>query len=352
MATQETGTFQPVKSDVNFPQLEEKQLRFWDDHQIFEKSMNDAEHAKPYSFYDGPPFATGLPHYGHLLAGTLKDIVPRYWTMKGYRVQRRFGWDCHGVPVEFEINKTLNLHSRKEILEFGVDKYNAACRSIVDRYSNEWKKTVKRIGRWVDMDNAYFTMQVEFMQSVWWVFQQLYNKGLIYEGLKVVPYSVGVSTPLSNFEANLDYREVQDPAITVTFPLVKEPETSVLAWTTTPWTLPSNLALAVGNEIEYFKVKEIATGKQFILAESLLKSYEKKPGEVFEVIGKMTGAELVGLEYTPLFNYFENKRAEGAFKIIHSDHVTTESGTGVVHMAPALDRKSTRLNSSHARSSR
>lgn len=336
MATQETGTFQPVKSDVNFPQLEEKQLRFWDENKIFEKSMNDAEHAKPYSFYDGPPFATGLPHYGHLLAGTLKDIVPRYWTMKGYRVQRRFGWDCHGVPVEFEINKTLNLHSRKEILEFGVDKYNAACRSIVDRYSNEWKKTVKRIGRWVDMDNAYFTMQVEFMQSVWWVFQQLYNKGLIYEGLKVVPYSVGVSTPLSNFEANLDYREVQDPAITVTFPLVKEPETSVLAWTTTPWTLPSNLALAVGNEIEYVKVKEIATGKQFILAEALLKSYEKKPGEVFEVIGKMTGAELVGLEYTPLFNYFENKRAEGAFKIIHSDHVTTESGTGVVHMAPAF----------------
>lgn len=334
MATQE-NTFQPVKSDVNFPQVEEKQLKFWEENKIFEKSMSSTTHSKSFSFYDGPPFATGLPHYGHLLAGTLKDIVPRYWTMKGYRVQRRFGWDCHGVPVEFEINKTLNLHTRKDILDFGVDKYNAACRGIVDRYSNEWKKTVKRIGRWVDMDNAYFTMQVEFMQSVWWVFQQLYNKGLIYDGLKVVPYSTGVSTPLSNFEANLDYREVQDPAVTVTFPLLKDPSVSILAWTTTPWTLPSNLALAVGNKIDYVQVKEIATGKQFIMAEARVPAFEKKPGEVFEVMKKITGAELVGLEYAPLFQYFANKRAEGAFKVIHSDHVTTESGTGVVHMAPA-----------------
>ena len=335
MTTPAGNTFEPVKSEVNFPALEEKQLRFWDENKIFEKSMSESTHAKSFSFYDGPPFATGLPHYGHLLAGTLKDIVPRYWTMKGYRVQRRFGWDCHGVPVEFEINKTLNLHTRKAILEYGVGNYNNACRSIVDRYSTDWKKTVKRMGRWVDMDNAYFTMQVEFMQSVWWVFQQLYNKGLIYDGLKVVPYSTGVSTPLSNFEANLDYREVQDPAVTVTFPLVKDPSVSVLAWTTTPWTLPSNMALAVGDEIEYVQVKEISTGKQFIMAEARLPSFEKKPGEVFEVVKKMLGSELLGLEYTPLFNYFEKKRSEGAFRIIHSDHVTTESGTGVVHMAPA-----------------
>lgn len=335
MANTDNTSFQPVKSDVNFPQLEEKQLKFWDENKIFEKSMSESTHSKSFSFYDGPPFATGLPHYGHLLAGTLKDIVPRYWTMKGYRVQRRFGWDCHGVPVEFEINKTLNLHTRKDILDFGVDKYNEACRSIVTRYSTEWKKTVKRIGRWVDMDNAYFTMQVEFMQSVWWVFQQLYKKGLIYDGLKVVPYSTGVSTPLSNFEANLDYREVQDPAVTVTFPLLKDPSVSILAWTTTPWTLPSNLALAVGNKIDYVQVKEIATGKQFIIAEARLPAFEKKAGEVFEVVKKITGSELVGLEYTPIFTYFENKRAEGAFKVIHSDHVTTESGTGVVHMAPA-----------------
>ena len=339
MANTNTDSFQPVKSDVNFPQLEEKQLKFWDEHKIFEKSMSENAHAKPYSFYDGPPFATGLPHYGHLLAGTLKDVVPRFWTMKGYRVQRRFGWDCHGVPVEFEINKTLNLHTRKAILEYGVGNYNNACRGIVDRYSTDWKKTVKRMGRWVDMDNAYFTMQVEFMQSVWWVFQQLFNKGLIYDGLKVVPYSTGVSTPLSNFEANLDYREVQDPAVTVTFPLLKDPSVSVLAWTTTPWTLPSNLALAVGNEIDYVQVKEVATGKQFILAEARLAAFSsaKKdaPIEDFTMVKKMKGSELVGLEYAPLFNYFEGKRAEGAFRIIHSDHVTTESGAGVVHMAPA-----------------
>jgi len=335
MATTENSSFQPVKSDVNFPALEEKQLKFWDTNQIFEKSMSNSEHTKSFSFYDGPPFATGLPHYGHLLAGTLKDIVPRFWTMKGYRVQRRFGWDCHGVPVEFEINKTLNLHTRKDILEYGVGNYNNACRSIVDRYSTDWKKTVRRMGRWVDMDHAYFTMDVNFMQSVWWVFQQLFNKGLIYDGLKVVPYSTGISTPLSNMEANLDYREVQDPAITITFPLKKDPSVSILAWTTTPWTLPSNMGLAVGTKIEYVQVKEIATGKQFILAEARLPAFEKKPGETFEVVRKMMGSELLGLEYTELLPYFSNKRAEGAFKVIESDHVTTDSGTGVVHMAPA-----------------
>jgi isoleucyl-tRNA synthetase len=342
--TPDNSRFKAVKPDVNFPSLEEKQLQFWDEGRIFEKSMNDKANAKPYSFYDGPPFATGLPHYGHLLAGTLKDIVPRFWTMKGYRVQRRFGWDCHGVPVEFEINKTLNLHSRFDILNYGVDKYNAACRGIVDRYSNEWKKSVKRIGRWVDMDNAYFTMQPEFMQSVWWVFQSLFDKGLIYEGLKVVPYSTGVSTPLSNFEANLDYREVQDPAVTVTFPLFPDhakkigaPEgTAILAWTTTPWTLPSNLGLAVGNEIDYVLVLEKSTQKYLILAESRLAAFSKKPAEDFEIVKTLKGKDLLGLEYTPLFTYYANKRSEGAFKVIPSDHVTTDSGTGVVHMAPAF----------------
>lgn len=334
----------PVKPDVHFPTLEEAQIKFWDDHQIFEKSMNEKADAKPYSFYDGPPFATGLPHYGHLLAGTLKDIVPRYWTMKGYRVKRRFGWDCHGVPVEFEINKSLNLHSRKDILEFGVGKYNAACRSIVDRYSNEWKKSVKRIGRWIDMENAYFTMQPEFMQSVWWVFQSLYKKGLIYEGLKVVPYSTGVSTPLSNFEANLDYREVQDPAITASFVLLSDdakkigvPEgTAILAWTTTPWTLPSNLGLAVHTDVDYVLVKEASSGKHYIMAEARLVGFSKKPAEDFAIEKQFKGKDLLGLHYSPLFPYFAAKKSEGAFKVIHSDHVTTESGTGVVHMAPAF----------------
>ncbi|NDF13950.1 isoleucine--tRNA ligase, partial [bacterium] len=337
------NSFIAVKPEVSFPTLEEKQLRFWEEAKVFEKSMAEKAQARSFSFYDGPPFATGLPHYGHLLAGTLKDIVPRYWTMKGYRVRRRFGWDCHGVPVEFEINKTLNLHSRQDILNYGVANYNAACRGIVDRYSNEWKKTVKRIGRWVDMENAYFTMQPDFMQSVWWVFQSLYKKGLIYEGLKVVPYSTGISTPLSNFEANLDYREVQDPAITVAFPLLSSsasqlgvPEgTAILAWTTTPWTLPSNLGLAVGNEIDYVLVKETASAKHLILAEARLGAFSKKPAEDFAIEKRWKGSELLDLEYSPVFPYFADKKSQGAFRIIPSDHVTTDSGTGVVHMAPA-----------------
>ncbi len=336
--------FDAVKPDVDFPALEERRLLEWEEGRIFEKSMSDRADAKAYSFYDGPPFATGLPHYGHLLAGTLKDIVPRYWTMKGYRVKRRFGWDCHGVPVEFEINKSLNLHSRQDILNYGVDRYNAACRGIVDRYSNEWKKSVRRIGRWVDMENAYFTMQPGFMQSVWWVFQSLYKKGLIYEGLKVVPYSTGISTPLSNFEANLDYREVQDPAITASFALlpasaakIGAPEgTAILAWTTTPWTLPSNLALAVGRDIDYVLVLEKSSGKHLVLAEARLHAYSKKPAEDFEILNRFPGAALTGLEYSPLLPYFASKKDEGAFRVIESAHVTTESGTGVVHIAPAF----------------
>ena len=187
--------FSPVKSDVQLPRQEEEFLAYWDQHQIFEKSLHQSSRAKPYNFYDGPPFATGLPHYGHIMAGVLKDIIPRYWTMKGYNVPRRFGWDCHGLPVEHEINKALKLEDRKQILAFGIGNYNQACRSIVQRYSQEWKRTVRRFGRWVDMENAYFTMDVDFMQSVWWVFQSLWKKGLIYEGHKVVPYSTGAVHP-------------------------------------------------------------------------------------------------------------------------------------------------------------
>ncbi|MBL7715425.1 MAG: isoleucine--tRNA ligase [Bdellovibrionales bacterium] len=345
--------FSPVRPDVSLPKLEEDVLKFWDENQIFEKSLEAPAaqgKAKPYQFYDGPPFATGLPHYGHILAGTLKDIVPRYWTMKGYSIPRRFGWDCHGLPVENEINKQLKLESRKQILAYGVDKYNAACRSIVDRYSNEWKKTVRRVGRWVDMENAYFTKDVGFMQSVWWVFKQFHDKGLIYEGYKVVPYSTGISTPLSNFEANLNYKQVQDPAITVAFPLNGaaivdhdaykklgiDQGAQLLAWTTTPWTLPSNLALAVHSDVDYVQAKEHSTGKKYILAEALLKSIFKDPSKDAEVELKFKGSSLVGLKYEPLFKFFEGKRAQGAFQVIHSDHVTTESGVGIVHMAPAF----------------
>ncbi|MFN7262866.1 MAG: isoleucine--tRNA ligase, partial [Pseudobdellovibrionaceae bacterium] len=326
--------YSPVKPDVNIPAQEEALLQFWDQGKIFEKCMDASK--KTYSFYDGPPFATGLPHYGHLLAGVLKDVVPRYWTMKGYTVPRRFGWDCHGLPVENEINKQFQITSRKDILKMGVSQYNSACRGIVKRYSEEWKTTVRRVGRWVDMERPYFTMDVEFMQSVWWVFQQLFEKGLIYEGYKVVPYSVGISTPLSNFEANLNYKMVQDPAITVSFPVTSLANHFVLAWTTTPWTLPSNLGLAVGQDLDYVFAKEISSGRVLILAQALLKSVFKNPETEVEVVKTVKGRELLGLTYEPLFPYFKDRSAQGAFQVIHSDHVTTDSGTGVVHMAPAF----------------
>jgi isoleucyl-tRNA synthetase len=342
--SQNSKPFSPVKPDVQLPKQEEAILDFWDQNGIFEKSLKQSAESKPYSFYDGPPFATGLPHYGHLLAGVLKDIVPRYWTMKGYSVPRRFGWDCHGLPVEYEINKSLKLESRKQIIEFGVDKYNAACRSIVQRYSQEWKKTVRRVGRWVDMEKPYFTMDVSFMQSVWWVFQQMYDKGLIYEGYKVVPYSTGLSTALSNFEANLNYKNVQDPALTVRFRVTEGSvpgaeagkKAFLLAWTTTPWTLPSNLGLAVGNDIDYVSVREKATGDRYVLAQALLTASFKSPDTDLEDIRELKGKELLGLRYEPLFPYFADRKAKGAFKVIHSDHVTVESGTGIVHMAPAF----------------
>jgi isoleucyl-tRNA synthetase len=340
----QTKPYSPVRPDVQLPKQEEEVLRFWDERKIFEKSLAGTApdgQSRSFTFYDGPPFATGLPHYGHIMAGVLKDIVPRYWTMKGYVVPRRFGWDCHGLPVENEINKTLQLKDRKQILAMGVDKYNAACRGIVQRYSQEWKRTVRRVGRWVDMEKPYFTMDVSFMQSVWWVFQELWKKGLIYEGYKVVPYSVGLSTPLSNFEANLNYKQVQDPAVTVSFPLIgdsgHEPGTAILAWTTTPWTLPSNLALAIGKDLDYVKVKEKKSGAVYIVAKALLKNVFGKNAEAdVETLGAFKGEALIGLKYEPIFGYFAERAAEGAFRVIHSDHVTTESGTGIVHMAPAF----------------
>ncbi|MDG0816331.1 isoleucine--tRNA ligase [Bdellovibrio svalbardensis] len=333
--TTNTPPYSAVKPDVQLAKQEETILEFWDKEKIFQQSL-DPKGKKTYSFYDGPPFATGLPHYGHLLAGVLKDVVPRYWTMKGYTVPRRFGWDCHGLPVEYEINKANKIESRKDILKMGVANYNNACRSIVKRYSEEWKITVRRVGRWVDMENPYFTMDVSFMQSVWWVFQEMFKKGLIYEGYKVVPYSVGISTPLSNFEANLNYKMVQDPALTVMFKVANQADTYLLAWTTTPWTLPSNLALAVGLEIDYVKVKEKSSGRTLILAQALLAGTFKDPDNEVEVLGMMKGKELVDLTYAPLFPYFGDRAEKGAFRVIASDHVTTDSGTGIVHMAPAF----------------
>jgi isoleucyl-tRNA synthetase len=331
-------TFLPVTADVSLPAQEHTVLASWDAQSIFEKTLEATRNNQRYSFYDGPPFATGLPHYGHLLAGILKDVVPRYWTMRGYYVERRFGWDCHGVPVEQEINQALALSGRKQVLAYGVDKYNEACRGIVKRYAHEWRTTVRRIGRWVDMDNAYYTMDPSFMQTVWWVFKQLWDKGLIYEDYKVVPYSTGLSTPLSNFEAGENYQDVSDPALTVAFRLVDDPETSVIAWTTTPWTLPSNLALAVHRDHDYVTVRDLDAQRNYILAAALVDTVfaEAKAKGRIEILSHTKGSELLGKRYTPLFDYFANLGEKGAFRVIHSGHVTLDAGTGVVHIAPAF----------------
>jgi isoleucyl-tRNA synthetase len=249
--------YKPVDPKVSFPDMEEAVLSFWNENGIFEKSVEQRAGAPQFVFYDGPPFATGLPHFGHFVPGTIKDIIPRYQTMKGKRVERRFGWDCHGLPVEYEMEKELGISGASQIEEYGVAEFNEACRGIVLRYTSEWRQIVTRMGRWVDFDHDYKTMDPEYMETIWWVFKRLWEKGLIYEGHYILPYSPALATPLSNFEVNLGgYHDVDDPAITVRFELVDEPGTYILAWTTTPWTLPSNLALAVGETVTYAKVKD------------------------------------------------------------------------------------------------
>ncbi|MCG8479958.1 MAG: class I tRNA ligase family protein, partial [Spirochaetales bacterium] len=326
--------YKPVDPKVSFPAMEEDILAFWKERSIFEQSVAQRSETDHFTFYDGPPFATGLPHFGHFVPGTIKDIIPRYQTMKGKRVERRFGWDCHGLPVEYEMEKELGISGASQIEEYGVARFNEACRGIVLRYTDEWRQVVTRLGRWVDFDNDYKTMDPEYMETIWWVFKQLWEKGLIYEGYYILPYSPALATPLSNFEVNLGgYHEVDDPAITVRFRLVDRPDTYVLAWTTTPWTLPSNLALAVGNDIEYVR---IADGEDhYILAESRLGHYYRDESE-YTIVERMTGGDLKGLRYEPIFPYFADLAADGAFAVHVGDFVTTEDGTGVVHIAPGF----------------
>ncbi len=326
--------FEPNKKE-SIPEREERILAFWQRDKIFEKSLEERKDKPQFSFYDGPPFATGLPHYGHLLAGTIKDVVLRFKTMNGFFVPRRFGWDCHGLPVENEIEKAKELSGAGAIEAFGIGAFNEECRKIVLRYTEEWKSTVNRMGRWVSFDKTYLTMDLSFMESVWWVFGQLYQKGLIYEGFKVMPFSARLGTPLSNFEANLNYKEVDDPSLTVQMSLVDEPDVKLLVWTTTPWTLPSNLAVMMKGDMEYVKVKELKSGQYFILASSRLPHYFKKPEE-FEVVETFAGEALKGRRYQPLFPYFSAKAEQKAFRVILEDSIASEEGTGIVHAAPAF----------------
>ncbi|MCK5005884.1 MAG: isoleucine--tRNA ligase [Spirochaetales bacterium] len=326
--------YKPVDSKLSFPNMEEGILEFWQKHKIFEKSIQQREGCEEYVFYDGPPFATGLPHFGHFVPGTIKDIIPRYKAMRGKKVERRFGWDCHGLPVEYEMEKELGISGKRQIEEYGIARFNEACRSIVLRYTAEWRSVITRLGRWVDFDNDYKTMEPDYMESIWWIMQELWKRELLYEGFYILPYCPRCSTALSNFELNLGgYQDVQDPSITVKFKLLNEESTYFLAWTTTPWTLPSNLALALGPEIEYVKV---ADGQEFyIVAKERLETYYKNPQD-YKVVQEYRGKELAGLEYEPLFPYFASLRERGAFRTHVADYVSIEEGTGIVHTAPGF----------------
>ncbi|MDO4911124.1 MAG: isoleucine--tRNA ligase [Corynebacterium sp.] len=328
-----------------FPDMEENILKFWQEDDTFQASLAQREDAPEYVFFDGPPFANGLPHYGHLLTGYVKDIIPRYQTMKGKRVDRVFGWDCHGLPAELEAEKQLGIKDKGQIEDMGLAAFNDYCAKSVLRYTQEWKDYVTRQARWVDFDNGYKTMDIDFMESVMWAFKRLYDKGLIYQGFRVLPYSWAEHTPLSNQETRMDdsYRMRQDPTLTVTMPLTganpgtagektwaEHPElhsAAALAWTTTPWTLPSNLALAVNPEVTYALVGG------YLLAENLVGAYKKELGDA-SVVATFKGSELEGITYNPVFPHFVG--TENAHQILLADYVTTEDGTGIVHQAPAF----------------
>lgn len=322
------------KSDI--AKREEETLSFWNEHSIFEKSLEQTEKGEPFVFYDGPPFATGLPHYGHILASVIKDAIPRYQTMKGRYVRRVWGWDCHGLPIENLIEKELGLKNKKDIENYGIEKFNEAARQSVLRYDSEWAKMIPRIGRWVDMKHAYKTMDAGYTESIWWAFKDLYDKGLVYTNFKAMQICPRCETTLSNNEVADGYKDITDISVTVKFELVDEADTFVLAWTTTPWTLPGNVALAVNPEKEYAEV--LFEGKKYILArERIEKTFVGKEYTMGRV---MPGAELVEKSYRPIFDYYAQNEAlenrERGWKIYGAEFVTMDSGTGVVHIAPAF----------------
>ncbi|MFP6654124.1 MAG: class I tRNA ligase family protein, partial [Myxococcota bacterium] len=369
MSPSAKSVFERVEASADFPAMEREILALWAELDAFHESNRRRKDGPTFVFYDGPPFATGKPHYGHLLAGTIKDIVPRFWNMRGHYVPRRFGWDCHGLPIEALAQSALGLAGTAEILERGVDVFNEQCRSMVDTYVADWRETVTRMGRWVDFDDDYKTMDVDYMESVWWVFKQLWDKDRVYKSYRIMPYSCKLATPLSNFEANNNYQDVQDPAITVRFRVLdglekidsnRRPDAALYltAWTTTPWTLPENLALCVGSEIEYLVVEELSGGDQVVFAEARMAAYDPSlakalavdslagdgdgaVGEKYRFVKRISGADLVGLRYEPLFSYYADH--PDSFVVLEDDFVTTEEGTGIVHLAPAYGEDDFRI---------
>jgi isoleucyl-tRNA synthetase len=327
----------PAGGAPNFPQLETEVLDYWDADGTFRASIERRDGAPEYVFYDGPPFANGLPHYGHLLTGYVKDIVPRYQTMRGYKVERRFGWDTHGLPAELEVQRQLGITEKAQIEELGIDKFNEACRASVLKYTHEWRAYVTRQARWVDFDNDYKTLDPSFMESVLWAFKQLWDKGLAYEGYRVLPYCWNDETPLSSHELRMDddvYQSRQDPALTVGFPVIDGDLAGayLLIWTTTPWTLPSNQAVAVNPDVTYVEVRG-TDGRRYLLAAARVAAHARELGEEPEVLSTHSGADLLGMRYLPPFPYFMD--SPNAFQVLPADFVSTEDGTGIVHMSPA-----------------
>jgi len=322
--------FEPVGSKADFPALEREIMQFWKDDDTFRESLRIREGTPAFVFYEGPPTANGNPGTHHILSRAFKDVFGRYRTMKGQYVARKAGWDVHGLPVELEVEKELRISGKQQIEAYGIAAFNEKCRQSVHRYVANWRAFSERMAFWQDYDNAYWTYDSDYIQSVWWALKQMWDQGLIYKGFRVAPYCPRCATPLSSHELSQGYRDdTPDPSVYVRFRLRREPGTSVLAWTTTPWTLPGNVALAVGAAIEYVKVRQ--GSELLILAEARLGVLE---GE-YEVVQRMTGADLVGLDYEPVYEY--SIPAQGrAHYIVAADFVSTEDGTGVVHIAPAF----------------
>ena len=345
--------------NLDFDKMEEKILEYWKKNKIFEKSIDIRNDSKEYVFYDGPPFASGLPHYGHMIAGYVKDTFARYHTMLGEKVERIFGWDCHGLPAEMGVEKESGISGRQAIEKYGIDNFNNLCKSYVLKYVNEWKHYVERSGRWVDFDNGYKTMNLNYMETVIWIFKQLYDKGLLYEDFRVMPYSWTCQTPVSNAETRQDnsYRKKTDKAVTVKFQLdtnstqeflkrinkneLNIDNVNILAWTTTPWTLPSNLALTINKNIDYVLFQK--DNNYYVMCVNLIQNYKKEfanTDNTFNILANFKGEILLGLHYIPIFPYLKDlkevKNAKNCFSILHGDYVTTTDGTGIVHTAPGF----------------
>lgn len=318
---------------------EKELLEYWEQHRVFERSVEERPVDKQYTFYDGPPFATGLPHYGHIVASVMKDAVPRFWTMRGYRVERRWGWDCHGLPIENLVEKKFDLKSKKDIVEYGVAKFNDSCEALVLTYADEWKKVIRRLGRWVDMDNDYKTMDLPFMESIWWVFKSLWDKGLIYEGRKSMHICPRCETTLSNFEVAQGYMDVTDISVVVAVLLTSgaHKNAHMLVWTTTPWTLPGNVLLAVKPDMTYLLVD--IEGKEYIVGKALAEKVLK--GKEYSIKAEVPASELIDSTYEPIFPFFVGH--EHAFRVVGAEFVTDVDGTGVVHIAPAYGEDDMKL---------